>query len=248
MAEWVQGDKMTVALMNQKTVYIGAAAPATPYDGQVWNCTSSNPPLVKSYDLTNTRWQEHHEARYETVNSGQTPISGVYLNGTLCVAYDTELSGTKLYGYANNSWRDMGGTLVRAYPFGAISSMVNLVNGAAVIGDIGVGTGPVVSGEIKTILSTNINPTTSGCTVVIFAGGIVSPTVTTHKADLLLKIGTETVFTVRTSGGWNTYSLLGFQNGIGNTSTNISLQLQSRQSGSLYIYGGASLAALSVET
>ena len=118
MSEWTTADKMSLSIMNQKTVYIGVAVPATPYDGQVWVCTSSNPPLVKVYDTTNTQWMDHHEVRYETVASGQLPASGVVLNGAISVAYDTEQSGTKLYAYANGSWRDMGGTITRVYPVG----------------------------------------------------------------------------------------------------------------------------------
>ena len=162
MAEWSQGDKMTVALMNQKTVYVGSGAPTTKYDGQVWVCVSSNPPLLQSYDLTNTNWLKYGESRYETVVSGQLPASGVYLDGALCTAYDTEQSSAKLYAYANGSWRNMGGTLTRTYPIG------NTIKTAT---ETPYDTGAILSGQSKNVINSWIAVTNSGDYLVCTVGG-----------------------------------------------------------------------------
>jgi hypothetical protein len=55
MSLWNTGEVPTSAKMNQKTVYIGASAPANPTDGQLWYDTSTK--KLKVYDLATTTWK-----------------------------------------------------------------------------------------------------------------------------------------------------------------------------------------------
>ena len=111
MSEWASGDKGTVSLMNQKTFYVGTGAPAVAYDGQPWVDTSTNPPVLKIYDTTNTAWMTHHPVYYETqtgawANPSTTPVS----NGTLVVLYNSTQAGTRLYAYSNSGWVNLATT------------------------------------------------------------------------------------------------------------------------------------------
>ena len=125
MAEWSTNDLLTTALMNQKTVYIiSGTAPGTAYDGQFYVDTSTDPPTVKVYDLTNTQWMTYHPVYYETqtgawANPSTTPLT----NGTLVVLYNSTQAGTRLYGYSNSGWVNLGGTLAQVYPTGDVSRM-----------------------------------------------------------------------------------------------------------------------------
>jgi len=107
MAEWIAENVVDEQLGNQKTVLVQAAVPTTAYDGQVWTCTSSDPPLVKMYDLTNTQWMEHHSRYYRSETDGYK-TRGLTLNGGLALQYDsggTTTSGdTFLYFKANGEW------------------------------------------------------------------------------------------------------------------------------------------------
>jgi hypothetical protein len=48
MSLWSTGQVITAALLNQKELYIGTTAPASPTDGQLW------------YDTTNHQLKEYH--------------------------------------------------------------------------------------------------------------------------------------------------------------------------------------------
>ena len=190
MSEFVAADKLSVATLNQKTVYVGAAVPGTTYDGMMWVCTSSDPPLVKVYDDTNGRWIEHHEVLYETVTSGGFPAATPVLDGTLCVAYDTEQSATTLYARSYGSWRNMGGSLTRVYPVGDTQKTAIILGGT-----LGLPWGTDidgVSGVENILVSTNITPTNSGDYVVAFIGGAVMPSYYSGE-KLRLYIGTTKV-------------------------------------------------------
>jgi len=117
MAEWTTLDEMTAVLMNQKSVYVGAGAPGTPYDGQFWADISTDPPVVKVYDSTNVQWMAFHPTYYETqvgawANPSVTPVS----NGTLVVVYNSTQVGTRLYGYSNSAWVNITDLSLSAVP------------------------------------------------------------------------------------------------------------------------------------
>ena len=88
---------------NTKFILIQAAAPSTPYDGQVWMCTSSDPPLLKVYDTTNTHWMENHMKQYLNFSQGYKPLSQpVTLHGDLSLQHDSGSSNNVyLYFKAN---------------------------------------------------------------------------------------------------------------------------------------------------
>lgn len=171
MAEWTTDDLRTAALSNQKNVYVAAAAPGTAYDGQIWVCTSSDPPLVKVYDDTNTQWMQYHPVYYETqtgawANPATTPIT----NGTLVVLYNSTQTGTRLYGYSNAGWVNLAGTLARVYPSQSSIQEDSLAPGA---NSISVGLySPVrvMSGQAYTMASLFITPTNSGDIVTAYGG------------------------------------------------------------------------------
>lgn len=106
MAEWEDEDVVTEILANTKTILVQNAAPTVAYDGQVWSCTSSDPPLLKTYDGTNTQWMEHADRNYSSSTDGYKPKSRPSLNGRLALQFDsasTTYSGhTFLYFKANN--------------------------------------------------------------------------------------------------------------------------------------------------
>ena len=105
MSELSQGDKFSVATMNQKTVYIGSGAPATTYDGQFWVDVSTDPPVVKVYDDTNAQWMTYHPTYYEEMTDWANPTVTPVSNGTMCVVYKTTVTtGTRLYVYSNGAW------------------------------------------------------------------------------------------------------------------------------------------------
>jgi len=247
MAEWTTATKMAPTIMNQKTVYVGAAVPATPYDGQIWVCTSSDPPLVKVYDTTNTQWLEHHSVRYETVASGQLPASGVILNGTISVAYDTGMSSTKIFARANGSWRDMGGAITRVYPEGDQNvAAVTIFSGTAA-GNWYESLGNDFSGAITVLASTNITPTNSGDMICLFGGGHTTLT----SGFIRLFIGTTMVYSGTVF--WRTaVAAKGYKDGCPNTSTNIYMDALSyataANSGMFSINRGVSIGAVSVKT
>lgn len=109
MSEWSDEDVVDEQLGNQKMVLVQAAAPATAYSGQVWVCTSSDPPLVKVYDATNTQWMERNTAYYRSASDGyKTQGKPLTLNGGLAIQYDSGGTATSgdvfLYFKANNLW------------------------------------------------------------------------------------------------------------------------------------------------
>lgn len=93
-------------LCNQKTVLVQAAAPVTSYSGQVWVCTSSDPPLTKVYDPKNTQWMEHEAGYYNNFSQGYKTLGKpLTLNGGMMVHHDSgSASNAFLYFKANNLW------------------------------------------------------------------------------------------------------------------------------------------------
>ena len=57
MSEWVTGETITAAKLNQKELYIGASAPASPTDGQLWYDTNEG--ILKEYDATLGEWKAY---------------------------------------------------------------------------------------------------------------------------------------------------------------------------------------------
>ncbi len=56
MAEWSTNDLITEALMNQKTLYVGAAAPVATYPGQLW--MDSDDDTLSQRNNANDAWDE----------------------------------------------------------------------------------------------------------------------------------------------------------------------------------------------
>lgn len=116
MAEYATDDLRTVALSNQKSIYVGAGAPGTTYDGMMWVDISTDPPVLKVYDTTNSEWMTMFAVWYETqvgawANPTQTPVN----NGTICVLYNSTQVGTRIYVYANSAWANISTTLAATY-------------------------------------------------------------------------------------------------------------------------------------
>jgi hypothetical protein len=245
MSEWTAGDKMTVALMNQKTLYVGSGAPTTKYDGQLWASVSSNPPLLKSYDATNSGWMQYGETRYETVLSGQLPASGVYLNGALCVAYDTQQSSAKMFAYANGSWRNMGGTLARTYPYGAAQD-TGTVGGDTNSVDWGKTEAKLASGASATLAIAYVKPDTSGDYVVAYAGGTgLENTGGDVRIRLIIgsvQVGEQALMDTKT------YITLISGAQVSNASCSISLKYYSARSGGSITHTGLSVGGVVVTT
>lgn len=98
----------TEQCLNTKEILVASSAPDNPYDGQLWSDTSENPPVLKTYDATNTVWMERRPVWYETVtiSAGETNrdprLDDTHTNGTLVVQYD----GVKdvLWARSNSEW------------------------------------------------------------------------------------------------------------------------------------------------
>jgi len=247
MANGKTNDLRTAILSNQKNVYVMNSAPTTAYDGQFWVCTSSDPPLVKVYDLTNARWMEYHALYYEAVTSGQMPAATPVTNGALAVAYDTEQSGTTLYARANGSWRDMGGALTRAYPIADVTSTVvrgpgtvNLPDGFRLESGIG-------SGAEYIIVSGSITPSEDGVTVVAF-GGVVTKGETNKSGEVRLYLdGTEKA-SESIINTYETISLVGATDTMSASEYFVDLRIYSHVSGGAFHYAGGSIGSYSVKT
>lgn len=54
MSLWVVGETITAARANAKSVFVGAAAPGTLYDGQIWYDTANK--ILKVYDNAGAVW------------------------------------------------------------------------------------------------------------------------------------------------------------------------------------------------
>jgi len=246
MAEWETNDLMTAALKNQKNIYVGAAAPGTAYDGQVWVCTSSDPPLVKVYDDTNTQWMEHHQVFYETVVSGQMPATTPILNGAVAVTYDTEQSSCTLYVRANGSWRDMGGALTRVYPQGDVLQIATRAEGAEAAGNIAL-KHTLTSGNNAVIVSTNITVTNSGDVICAFAGGSINAE--TSDMRFRLYIGTVEVGSQDIVAAAGVFQVqLASSDVVSDGSTNIYLDAYAFDGDGKAVHTGMSMAAITVKT
>lgn len=252
MAEWSTNDLRTSALSNQKNVLVQAAAPGTAYDGQVWSCTSSDPPLVKVYDDTNSQWMEYHPVYYETqtgawANPAVTPVT----NGTLVVLYNSTQAGTRLYGYSNAAWVNLGGTLAQVYPAGDQEADGTVAAGAQAI--TAANRIRSHSGLVTTVKTINITPTTSGATVVGFAGATSALQVGTDAGTFKLSIGGTEVDSEAVAAAAEVVSLRGFRDGMEDTSTAITLTFtkdadDSGVSGHTVDIVGVCVAGVTVET
>jgi len=103
MSTFTSDQLVDEAIANQKFILIQAAAPAVSYDGQIWACTSSDPPIVKTYDDTNSKWLDHHQRYYRNFSQGYKPLSQpLSINGSLAVHHDSGSSNNVyLYFKAN---------------------------------------------------------------------------------------------------------------------------------------------------
>lgn len=246
MAEWETDDLRTAALSNQKNVYVMASAPTTAYDGQVWVCTSSDPPLVKVYDATNTQWMDHHQVFYETVTSGQMPATTPILNGAVAVTYDTEQSSTTLYARANGSWRDMGGALTRVYPAGDVAVKQTRAKGANDAGNI-ANVVILGSGDTTVLTSTNITPTNSGDVICLFGGGSCNVYIAPMKVRLVIGTVEVASHTLGVGIGYQQLQLVS-SDVASNISTNVYMDVQAYQGSGAFHDVGLSMAAITVKT
>jgi len=242
MAEYETNALRTAALSNQKSIYVGAAAPTTPYDGQEWHCTSSDPPLVLVYDATNTMWMEHHARYYEEVVSGQTPSITPALNGDGCTVYDTEQSSASYYAYANGSWRNMGGALVRVYPNIDVVEGTTKAKGVTAF-NWGTEGARVTDGQRLTLISTNITSNNSGDYALMFIGGTMAETL---NGSIEGYIGSTVVIRQGLTTTGTSYSLCSGVV-ISDTSTNISVKHLATVSGDQLLETGLSMVTVIVK-
>lgn len=251
MAEWTTEDLRTQELSNQKNIYVGTAAPGTAYDGQVWVCTSSDPPLVKVYDNTNSQWMEHHQVFYETVLSGQMPATTPILNGAVAVTYDTEQSSTTLYARANGSWRDMGGALTRVYPVGDVVSggSPNPSTDDLAAADT---TANLNSGDTVTLHTIYITPTNSGDTICVFGGmGAMGEfgDDDTGRLRATLVVGATEIDAYTFGNNTQAHVLLnGYVNNVANISAGVYVSVERLERSGTCIYTGPIISAISVKT
>ena len=103
MSEFTTDQLTDEATANQKFILVQAASPNVAYDGETWGCTSSDPPLLKTYDATNTRWMEKHMNQYLNITQGYKPLSQpTTLHGDLSLQHDSGSSDNVfLYFKAN---------------------------------------------------------------------------------------------------------------------------------------------------
>lgn len=105
MGEVAYEDKLSATILNKKTIYVGSAEPSTKYDGQGWVDVSTDPPLLKIYDDTNSAWMTYHATYYEAqTGSWADPSQSPVLNGTIVIVYNDTQAGTRVYVYANSTW------------------------------------------------------------------------------------------------------------------------------------------------
>jgi len=170
MSELASGSKMSVAVMNAKTVYIGAVAPTTKYDGMLWMDISTDPPVVKVYDLTNAQWMEYRPVYYEIpTGAWADPTTANIGNGTLVVVYNSTQAGTRLYARSNGAWVNIGGTLSRVYPVSdnEQDSLTDSTEGATDI--FGYAVTAFLASETITLKTITVTPTETESTVTGFA-------------------------------------------------------------------------------
>jgi len=65
LSEWSTGEIITASKLNQKELYIGASAPASPTDGQLW-WDSTNKKLFE-YDASSATWKQVYPAKISEV-------------------------------------------------------------------------------------------------------------------------------------------------------------------------------------
>jgi len=117
LSEFSQGDKLSPAVLNQKTVYVGSGEPSTKYDGQIWVDVSTDPPIVKVYDLSNTQWMTYHPTYYEEQSGAWAdPSVSPVTDGTLVVVYNSTEDETRLYGYSNDAWVNLAELTISVIP------------------------------------------------------------------------------------------------------------------------------------
>jgi len=171
MAEWTTNDLRTAILSNKKSVYIGSGAPGIAYDGQHWVDISTDPPVLKVYDLTNTTWMTMYPIYYETqsgawANPSQSPIT----NGTVVVVYNSTQAGTRLYVRSNGAWANLD------------TASSPSLTGTAVVGE--VKTGSTFYKDDYTKLTGNGTQTLSAANETVNAGYYAATTLSAVDSDL----------------------------------------------------------------
>lgn len=117
MSEWASGDLITVALMNQKTVYVGSAAPGTTYAGQLWLDSDDN--ILYQRDKDDAAWIVRlgkTTGAYTGDGNATQAITGVKKTPSVLMIYD----GT------DGGWN---GLIMKADNFGTKTALNRLVGG-----------------------------------------------------------------------------------------------------------------------
>jgi len=207
MAEWAVNQEITVALANQKMVYVGEAVPATVYEGQIWIDISTDPPTVKSYDITNTSWSQYSMIYYETqagawANPAQTPVT----NGTIVILYNSTQLATRLYMYSNNAWTYIATGIPRIYTLKDDSAEGTFARGG--LGAPYARTLAVGAGTEVTIASCTVTPTRATSTIIAWAGSTNAMDLTNTGWKLYID-STQVDTEILGGAGWGERNLLG---------------------------------------
>jgi len=80
---------MTVKSSNIKIPSIGTVTPVNPYDGTTWTDTNSDPPVLKTYDETNTDWMDQGTVSYTSNAFEVKPLTNTQHNGHISIKYGT---------------------------------------------------------------------------------------------------------------------------------------------------------------
>jgi hypothetical protein len=91
MSLFAAGQILAADTLNQKTVFIGTSAPASPTDAQVWIDTSKTPPQLKVYDNDGAKWVPvwpdiKYKSADETVTNSTTYQDDDHITGWDIVA------------------------------------------------------------------------------------------------------------------------------------------------------------------
>ena len=89
---------------NTKFILVQAEPPAISYFGETWVCTSSDPPLLQTYDAVNEQWMKHHSRFYHSFSQAYKTLTE-QLDGGLSIQHDSGSGAdTYLYFKANGLW------------------------------------------------------------------------------------------------------------------------------------------------
>jgi len=94
MSLWATGDIITAARLNQKELFIGASAPASPTDGQLWYDTTNR--MLKWYDASAAIWRQVTRITFDT--AANKPATGATTE--LFVETDTD----RIYRGTGTGW------------------------------------------------------------------------------------------------------------------------------------------------